>query len=69
MIARAPETIVKAYRIRGGAIVRVTRNGHTRRYRVGCRRFMALSRLFSVSRQCWSGYFGRSTFDATRWTA
>lgn len=65
-----PDTTIKAYRIKGGAIVRVTRNGRTRRYRVGCKRFRALSERFNGRIPGhWSGYFGRSTLDLTRWVA
>jgi hypothetical protein len=64
-----PEAIIKAYRVPGGAIVRVMRNGRTRRYRIGPHRFKALSRTINLSKQRWSGFFGRSTLDATRWSA
>ena len=53
---------IKAYRIKGGAIVRVFRNGKERKYKVGLKRFASLKWLFSV----WvgvSGWHGGSSLD------
>ncbi len=33
---------IKAYRVKGGAVVNVTRQGRTRRYKVGLKRWHAL---------------------------
>jgi hypothetical protein len=65
---RAPTIIVQAYRIPGGAIVRITRRGRVHRYRIGSRRFLALRQWLGVSASgLWSGFFGRSNFVARRW--
>lgn len=53
---------IKAYRIKGGAVVRVLRGDQVRRYRVTGRRFCAL-RLRFVGTVGWHGYFGSSTID------
>lgn len=53
---------IKAYRVKGGAIVRVIRGEETRRYRVSARRFIAL-RLHFARALGWRGYFGASTLD------
>lgn len=70
MTTRTPEFCIKAYRVPGGAIVRVIRRGTTHRYRVGKRRFLWLrSELDRRMGGFWSGYYGRSTLDLTRWSA
>ena len=53
---------IKAYRVKGGAVVRVFRGDRVRRYRVTGRRFRALQLRFAGTLG-WHGYFGRSTID------
>jgi len=54
---------IKAYRVKGGAIVRVIRGDRIRRYRVSGRRFVAVRKRFLG----WGGYFGTSTIDIHEW--
>lgn len=42
---------IKAYRIKGGAIVRVFRNGKERRYKVGLKRFALAGLFIFINRQ------------------
>lgn len=52
----------KAYRIKGGAIVTITRaDGTTRRHKVTNRRFQWLRSLFGLAAD--RGWFGSSGFD------
>ncbi len=60
-----------AYRCTGGAVVRITRQGHTHRYIVGPRRFAQLKRIERgygghPTRQT-SGFTGASTIDLNIW--
>ncbi len=59
--------VIKGYRVKGGAIVRVVRGDRVRRYHVSGRRFCAL-RLRLAGTCEWSGYFGSSTLDIRRHT-
>lgn len=54
--------VIKAYRVKGGAIVGVQRYGRVRRYKVGLARFNALKR--SLSFAGWHGSFFSSSMDA-----
>lgn len=56
-----PSTIVRAYRVKGGAVVNVDREGRKRRFRVSSRRFLWLRSVFGLC-AC-GGYFGGSSFD------
>lgn len=56
---------IKGYCCKGGAIVRVIRGEHVRRYHVTGRRFRAL-RLRFARALGWHGYFGSSTLDISR---
>lgn len=52
----------KAYRVKGGAVVTITRaDGTVRRHRVNARRFAWLRTLFSFA--CDRGSFSNSGFD------
>ena len=60
---------IKAYRVRGGAIVRVIRGARVRRYKVSGRRFVSLRRWANgqwTPRGGWGGYYGSSTLDLHR---
>lgn len=65
---REPSIIVQVYRVAGGAVVKVTRGGRVRRYRIGRRRFLALRNWLNLcTDNLWSGFFGSSNFVARRW--
>ena len=53
---------IQARRIKGGAVVTVTRAGRTRRYRVGLRRFNQLKWVSAVWLAA-HGYVGRDSAD------
>lgn len=55
---------IKAYRIKGGAIVRVIRGSKTRRYKVSLKRFSALKYILLVWKGAF-GYHGGGSLDIT----
>lgn len=67
----ASDVTIHAYRARGGAVVKVTRVERTRRYRVGSARFLRLRDAITATlrTQRWTGYFGSSSYQLSRWPA